>query len=172
MEMFLKCYVEVPLAFADVASVMRWNPGGWLDGLAAPARDAGAALLVEVGLGVGGRPLRRPAALEIGEATSDTRTASLPVRLHGADGGHLFPDFRGTLDAAWLGPTRTQLALVLDYAPPLGLAGRMADRALLHRVAETAMRGLLERAAARLVAIQGPSAPGAPVAADALGGLA
>lgn len=157
--MFLKSYVEVPLAFADVAAVMLHNPSGWLDGLAAPAQQAGARLLVEVGLGVGGRPLRRTAALEVGRATIDTRTSSLPVRLHGADGGHLFPDFHGTLDAAWLGPARTQLALALDYTPPLGLAGRVADRALLHRVAETVIRDLLERAAARLVEIMGPAEP-------------
>lgn len=156
--MFLKSYVEVPLPFADVAAIMLRNPTGWMAGLATQAHETGARLLVDVGLDIG-RPLRRPVELEVGRAVVGTRTATLPVRLHGGDGGHLFPSFQGTLDAAWLGPSCTQLALSLDYQPPLGLVGRLADRALLHRVAETMIRDLVERSAGRLTEIMAVTTP-------------
>lgn len=156
--MFLKCYVEVPLPYAQVRERMASQPGTWLGNLTDAAQRDGDRLLVEVGLTAAGHRLRRSASLETGSMRSDERVALLPVRLSIDDGNRLFPTMEGTLDAAWLGDRRSQLALALRYSPPLGLVGQAVDRALLHRVTETVMRSFLEAAAARLVLDQSAGA--------------
>jgi hypothetical protein len=133
-----------------VEAAMRQAPHEWLRGMAAEAGLHGERMLVEVGLQVGGRPLSRPVGLEVGDLVATNRVASLPLWLQPDEPAGLVPSFTGSLDAAWLGPGRTHLALALQYEPPLGALGRMADRALLHRVAETMARRLLESVAERL----------------------
>ena len=148
--MFLKSYVEVAVRFEAVQAVMLREPQTWLDGLAVTTEQEGERLLVDVGLEVGGRRLRRPADLVLGQPQATQVVTSLPLRIRVHGDQRLFPSFYGSLDAAWLGPTRTQLALSLQYEPPLGMVGRAVDRTLLHRVAETAARIFLEQAAHRL----------------------
>jgi hypothetical protein len=155
--MFLKSYVEVTVTFEAVQTVMLREPQTWLDGLAVTTEQEGERLLVDVGLEVGGRRLQRAAELVLGQPQATQVVASLPLRLRVHGDQRLLPSFYGSLDAAWLGPTRTQLALSLQYEPPLGIVGRAVDRTLLHRVAETAARNFLEKAAHRLQerAVQG-----------------
>ena len=155
--MFLKSYVEVPVTFEAVQAVMLREPQTWLDGLAVTTEQEGERLLVDVGLEVGGHRLRRPADLVLGQPQATQVVTSLPLRIRVHGDQRLFPSFYGSLDAAWLGPTRTQLALSLQYEPPLGMVGRAVDRTLLHRVAETAARNFLQLAAHRLeeLAVQG-----------------
>jgi hypothetical protein len=74
----------------------------------------------------------------------------LPMRLRARDHRRLFPTLECSLDAAWLGPGRTYLALSAIYEPPLGLVGRAVDRTLLHRVAETAVQRFLVAVAREL----------------------
>ncbi len=150
--MFLKSYVEIPVAFDTVQAAILQEPGTWLDGLAMEAEREGERLLVEVGLEVGRRPLRRTAELVLGEPQISQVVTSLPLRLRVHGSQRLLPSFQGSLDAAWLGPSRTQLALSLQYDPPLGMVGKAMDRTLLHRVAETAAHSFLELAAQRLKA--------------------
>jgi hypothetical protein len=94
----------------------------------------------------------RSAWLETGEPLITDRVASLPLWIEARDLRGLFPSFTGSLDAAWLGGERTHLALSAWYVPPLGVLGSVADRALLHRVAEAVARNFLEKVAERLLA--------------------
>jgi hypothetical protein len=48
------------------------------------------------------------------------------------------------LEVASLGPSATQLAISARYSPPLGIVGRMLDRAVLHRVAEATIKDFLD----------------------------
>lgn len=150
--MFLKSVTDVSVNFEEVRAAMLRRPHPWLDGLAAAAGEEGDRLLVEVGLEVRGRELSRRARLEVGKAIATDRIASLPLRLHVEDHEWLFPALEGSLDAAWLGPGRTHLALTAQYEPPFGVIGRAVDRALLHRVAEAVAQRFLEAVARRLAA--------------------
>lgn len=150
--MFLKSVTEASVDFEEVRAAMLRRPHPWLDGLAAAAGGEGDRLLVEVGLEVRDRELSRRASLEVGEAIATDRIASLPLRLHVEDHEWLFPALEGSLDAAWLGPGRTHLALTAHYEPPFGVIGRAVDRALLHRVAEAVAQRFLEAVARRLTA--------------------
>jgi hypothetical protein len=149
--MFLKSYVEIEASFDVVQAAMLSDPGQRLAGLAAVVEQEGERLLVEVGLEVGGRQLGRRADLVLGEPQVTELVVSLPVRIRVHGDHRMFPSLYGSLDAAWLGATRTQLALSLQYEPPLGALGRAIDRTLLHRVAETVAHDLLRLAAQRLL---------------------
>ena len=150
--MFLKSVTELTVDFDDVRAAMLHRPHRWLEGLADAAGREGDRLLVDVGLELGDHQLRRLARLELGEPVSTDRIASLPLRLRVEDHARMFPQLEGSLDAAWLGPARTHLALTAQYEPPFGVIGRAVDRALLHRVAEAVAQRFLEAVAQRLAA--------------------
>lgn len=149
--MFLKAVTEVPIDFEAVRAAMVRHPQPWLAQVAEAAGDDYGRFLVDVGLPLAGHELTRPAMLQVGEPMSlGDRVVSLPVRLRMADHAGLFPVLEGDLDAAWLGAGRTHLAMAVQYEPPFGLLGRVADGALLHRVAELVVQRFLEAVARRL----------------------
>ncbi len=148
--MFLKSVTDLDLDFANVTAAMLSEPRTWLAGLATAAGAEGDRLLLDVGLEVGGHDVSRRACLEVGEPMAVYRVAQLPLRLRVVGHQGLFPSLDGTLDAAWLGPGRTHLALTANYDPPLGVVGRAVDRALLHRVAEAVAQRFLEAIAGEL----------------------
>lgn len=158
--MFLKSHTEVSLDFAAVRAAMLLRPPRWLDGLMDAAGEDGERLLVQVGLSVGGRELSRRAWLEAGNPIATERVISLPLRMRVEDHEQLFPSLEGTLDAAWLGPGSTHLALAMQYEPPFGLVGELADRALLHRVAEVVVQRFLTNAAHHLASLPGTNEAG------------
>jgi hypothetical protein len=156
---FLKTVTELAADFHDVRLAMLRDPREWLASLGAEAGEEGDRLVVQVGLEVAGRQVGGRAQLEVGEPMTTDRVVMLPVRLRARDHRRLFPTMEGSLDIAWLGHDRTYLSLSLTYEPPLGVMGRAADRALLHRVAETAVQRLLHAVAQELTARAGePSA--------------
>jgi hypothetical protein len=148
--MFLKSVTELNVDFADVRAAMLSEPRTWLAGLAAAAGADGEQLLVDVGLEVGGHEIGRRAKLEVRAPMTADRVVLLPLSLRVEDYRRLFPSLEGSLDAAWLGPGRTHLALTATYDPPLGVLGRVVDRALLHRVAEAVAQRFLEAIAREL----------------------
>jgi hypothetical protein len=150
--MFLKSVTELDAEFEDVRAAMLGSPVRRLERLAAAAGDEGDRMLVDVGLQVGGRDLRQRARLELGTAVTTERTVSLPLTLGVEDHRQLFPTLECSLEAAWLGPGRTHLALMAQYEPPFGLVGRAVDRALLHRVAEAVAQRFLEAVGGELAA--------------------
>jgi hypothetical protein len=154
--MFLKSVTELTRDFDEVRAAMLHRPDGWLDDLASAAGVASGHLMVKVGLDVGGHQLSRRARLDVGEAVSTDRVVSLPLRLQVEEHERLFPTLDGCLDAAWLGPGLTHLALTAQYEPPFGAVGRAVDRALLHRVAEAVAQRFLEAIARRLAAWPAP----------------
>jgi hypothetical protein len=149
--MFVKSVTEVPVEFDAIRASMTGASRRWLTGLAETAAGDHDELLVQVGLTVGGREVTRSATLEMGQAANlGDAVLSLPFHLRMTDHAGLFPELEGGLDAAWLGPGRTHLALTAQYEPPFGVLGRAADEVLLHRVAELVAQRFLEAIARRL----------------------
>ena len=69
-----------------------------------------------------------------------------------AGAGALLPRLDADIEVGSLGPERTQVAISGRYTPPLGQAGRVIDRVLLHRVAEATVKDFVDPVAARLLA--------------------
>jgi hypothetical protein len=74
----------------------------------------------------------------------------LPVSWKATGPGGLFPSLEADIELAPMGETCTQLAVSARYSIPLGAVGRLADRALLHRVAEATIRDFVHRAASAI----------------------
>ena len=143
--MFLKTVTELPVEFDVVRASMTGASRRWLTGLAEAAAEDHDRLLVEVGLTVAGRDVTGTARLEMGRAVAlGECVLSLPFQLRMTGHAGLFPELDGGVDAAWLGPRRTHLALTAQYEPPMGVLGRAADGMLLHRVAELIAQRFLD----------------------------
>jgi hypothetical protein len=68
--------------------------------------------------------------------------------------GHpsLFPALDADLEVSPLGESQSELSLRGRYEPPGGAPGRVADRLVLHRLADATVRAFLSRLALRLEA--------------------
>ncbi|HVA38977.1 MAG TPA: hypothetical protein VNJ51_15325 [Candidatus Dormibacteraeota bacterium] len=56
-----------------------------------------------------------------------------------------FPEFTGWIEAVPLSSTRTQLAILGDYTPPMGIVGSVIDAVGGHVVAQVTVRRFVER---------------------------
>jgi hypothetical protein len=149
--MFLKSQTELPLGFPAISRALGQIPADTIVEVAADVQRRGQKLLVDIDLaGIAAEFEERP-QVEVGERSCTDRTASLPFRLVVKAGGRVIWSMDGSLDAAWLGPHLTHLALSVQYEMPHIVIAGPADRALLHRVAEVTAQRFVETAAQRLM---------------------
>jgi hypothetical protein len=149
-EVFLRSYVVVAAPFEKVGAQIAKGAENWLPKMANDANGGGEKLLSELGFDLGKRRVGRRIKVEIGAPTASAAIIFMPIRWRAATEGGLFPTLEGELEVAALGSARTQLGLSANYQPPLGLIGKIADRALFHRVAEVTVKDFLERIGERL----------------------
>ena len=148
--MFLRAYVELNLAIAEVEEALVRSPAEWIPGLASSAEERGDQLLAEVGFPVGGLQVGKRVEIELGPPVRTPSRTWLPVTWRATGPRGIFPSLEGELEVAALGRHLTQLGLSARYKPPFGLVGQYLDRALLHRVAEATIRDFVERVAVAL----------------------
>jgi hypothetical protein len=143
--MFIRYYIELPLAVANVEQALAGSPAGWLSAVAGEAQARGDGLLGEIGVGPLGARLRRQVKIRLGEPVRFPSMTSLPLTWEPVGLEGLLPRLDANLELGSLGGDRTQLALSARYRPPLGAVGRAVDRVLLHRVAEATVKDFLDR---------------------------
>jgi hypothetical protein len=143
--MFLRCSVVVARPIAEVEAEMAAGAENWMPAMARQANGDGEDLLSELGFNLGKRRIGRRIKVEIGAPSATAGLMFLPIRWRSATEVGLFPTLEGALEVAALGSSRTQLGLSANYEPPLGLIGKIADRALFHRVAEVTVNDFLAR---------------------------
>ncbi len=142
--MDVRAELALALPFWQVQEVMEAGPRGWVPSLE-EGRDGG--LVTEVGIGSGVSWLGRRVALRVGQPSTWPGGCAVPISWRAEHRPELFPELAGVLEATPASPERTLLVLEASYTPPAGAAGELADRALLHRVAEATVQGFLERSA-------------------------
>lgn len=143
--MFVRYYVMISRPFAEVEAELTAGAAHWLPAMAQRANGHGAQLLSELGFDVGKRRIGRRIEVKLGAPERTAGVTLLPVRWQAATKAGLFPALEGQLEIAKLGLTTTQVGLSASYDPPLGLVGKIADRALLHRVAEVTVQDFMKR---------------------------
>jgi hypothetical protein len=148
--MFVRYYVEIPLPPDEVEAALLGAPAGWLSALGGAAGQRGDGLLAEVGVGPLGPHLGQRVTVSVGAPLRLPSKTLLPFTWRPTSGNGLLPDLDGDIELGALGPGRTQVALSARYRPPLGSLGRVADRVLLHRVAEATVKDFLDRIATAL----------------------
>lgn len=88
--------------------------------------------------------------LTMGMAEIHSYGLAFPVKWTASGASLLFPELEADLILAAKGVAETELTLRGNYDPPLGAIGQVADRLVLHRVAEATVKDWMDRLAAAL----------------------
>jgi len=151
--MFVRYYVEIPLPPELVLVTLARDATGWMPGLAGEAHRHGEAILASVGFDLGALHVGKRVRLDVGMPVRVNGRHLIPLAWRATGAGALFPALDADLEIAPLGPHATQLAIAGRYEPPLGTLGRVANRALLHRVAEGTIKRFLDGVRSTIEAI-------------------
>lgn len=143
--MFARYFIELPMDAWQVEAALTDEREAFLQPIARSATDRGDRLLADVGFGDTVR-IERLVAIDLGPSVRTTSKTIIPFswRATGTSAG-LFPTMEGDLEVASLGTFLTQLSISARYSPPLGVVGRMLDRAVLHRIAEATLKDFLDQ---------------------------
>jgi hypothetical protein len=155
--MFLRYYLDLPAPFPSVETSLLDEPATWVPGLLREAEDRGERLLTDVGFVLDARRIDKQVEVQFGTPHRLPSKTRLPMTWRATGTDRLFPQLEADLEVAALGPDRTQLSISAQYRPPLGAAGRVIDRALLHRVAEATIKDFLDRVGERVDAHRAPT---------------
>lgn len=112
----------------------------------------GRAQLAKVGVKVANVAIYKHVRLEVGNSHVEAHRDSLMLAVSwtAAGGPPLFPRMEGTLHADPDGIQSTRLTLNARYDPPMGTLGKLLDRALMHRLAQSTMDDFVIRLAASI----------------------
>jgi hypothetical protein len=160
--MFLRCYVELAAPYADVDAALTSDGSEWLPALATSAEEGGERRMAEVGFGKAVR-VGRSVVVKVGEPARLEFKTLQPISWRPAHAEALLPAMDAEIEVAPMGAAHTQLAMTARYTPPFGMVGRVADRALLHRVAEATIKDFLDRVAGRVEERLAAPGNGSPV---------
>lgn len=141
--MFAQASATLPNASGAVVAALT-DPGRkWMLAL----NGTGRQHLHRVGVRLGQVPVYKQVRLRVGAHSDDDRKDSvmLPVSWEVAGGPAIFPRMEGTLHVEPEGPTLTRLTLNATYDPPFGDLGRLADRVVMHRLAQMTMSDFVAR---------------------------
>jgi hypothetical protein len=147
---FLRYFVTIDRAAPEVEEVFEAGVGSWIPALVQKANGDSMQLLTELGFDVAKRRIEKKIEVTVGRPKRTVGATLVPIRWQAVSTSWLFPALEGQLEIAPLGTSKTQLGLSAAYDPPLGLAGKIADRALLHRVAEVTIKDFLESVGRRI----------------------
>ena len=147
--MLVRYFIELDAPETSVAAVLAGSPGAWIPNLIRRASDRGEQLLAEVGFGDRVR-LSKQVEISVGDPRRIGSALYIPIVWQATGPSGVFPVLEGDLELASLGEGRTQLAISARYTPPLDGLGKLADRALLHRVAESTVKDFLDQVGERV----------------------
>ena len=152
--MFVHYFAYVPLHLGVVEhrlDSLRDDLEGW----AGVAYREGEELRAKVGPSIDGRA--KEVTLEIGIAEIHRSGLVYPISWTAIGAQALFPKLTGELVLSHVGPAKTKLSLEATYRPPMGALGKMADRVLLGRFAESTVQNWVDQLAGALTADQSVS---------------
>jgi hypothetical protein len=149
----VECSTEMDMTFEDARRAILRSPEQWLGTIASAAHGREEQLLADIGFDVAGVRLKRQAVVEVLNFVWSGPRVVLLIRWRSSHAAGLFPVFEGSLEILQLDRDRSRLSVSGEYQPPGGAAGRVGDRALLHRVAKATVKDFVERASAALPAL-------------------
>ena len=148
---FVRDFVELDAPFGKVRSAFLDAGSTWLGPLASDARAEGERLRMRIGVGDNGDTvLSKEVHLVVSQPRESKGELLVSLTWEANQGTWLFPRLDADMGLAPIGDGICQLWLDGTYKPPLGRTGQFLDQALLHRVAESTVRGFLIRVARSL----------------------
>ena len=145
--MFVHYYTYVPLPLGVVEhrlDALRDALEDW----AGVAYREGEELRAKVGPSVGGHA--KEVRLVIGIAEIHRTGLVYPISWTATGAQALFPKLTGELVLSHVGPEQTRLSLEATYQPPMGPLGRVVDRVVLGRFAESTVKNWVDQLAEAL----------------------
>lgn len=135
----------------EVSALLFEDPAALLRAPEEPVKLPAGRPTVSVEVRFADFSFRRIAVVGFGPIVmEDDGTQRLPLWWEAADQPWLFPTFDGGLEVRPSDPG-TELRLEGRYRPPLGTAGALLNRAVLHRSATASLETLLDRLSAQLL---------------------
>ncbi len=157
--------VEAPFEVA-AARLVRLLQEGSLSGVCEGAYEGGLAAVLRVGPFGGKRGLSKLVRVCFAEPVRRGAILTVPLRWEATGAaGDLFPVLDADLIVARHGDRQTLLGITGSYRPPLGRAGAVLDRAVMHRLATATVRSLLEGLSGAIARPAPHSLPGPGMAA-------
>jgi hypothetical protein len=147
--MFVYYYVHLAVPADEAWARLRSMTG--LEGEAEAAYREGEELRTRLSPREGAF-LTKAVRLRVGVPQSGPGETTLPITWVASGTPGLFPRMDADLVLTDLGAELTQLTFRGSYRPPLGTVGRVVDRRLLHRVAESCVKSFVDRLARALTA--------------------
>ncbi len=148
--MLIQDFVQVKAPYAAVRGRLGEPHPRWLADGATAAYAEGERLFLTISAAGGQLTVRKRVHIDLGAATSRGDGAVVPLSWWATGAECLFPTLDADLEIMPMGPDQVMLTLMGRYEPPLGSVGRVANRLVLHRVAEACVRSFLRRTAANL----------------------
>lgn len=144
--MFTYYYVLIERSLDDVEE--RFNSFfGRFNSWAEAAYREGEDLRASISVGLGSASVAKAVRMQVGDPVRADKESIVPIVWEATGPTALFPTMTGKLILAAVGPDLTQLAFRGDYDPPLGAIGRVLDKVLMHRLAESSVKGFVDRVA-------------------------
>ena len=146
--MFVHYFTHVPLHLGIVQhrlDELRHALEDW----AGVAYREGEELRAKVGPSVTGPA--KEVKLVIGTAEIHRTGLVYPISWTAIGAQALFPKLTGELVLSHMGPEQTKLSLEATYQPPLGPLGRVVDRVVLGRFAESTVKNWVDQLAEALI---------------------
>ena len=152
--MLVRDFIEVPLSL-ETAVDGAGDPAVWTRALEAELGPEERTMLARFGIDGMMPRVGKTVEVRVGAAHRHPRGTIIDVQWQAADGSNWFPVMQADVTLSALGANWTHIEFNGTYMPPGGLPGRVADRLVLHRVAEHAVRLVLTRLADSLVVVGG-----------------
>lgn len=146
--MFVHYFADVDLPMAVVERRVDELRSS-LDSFAHVAYREGEELRARVGPRLTG--YAKEVRLDIGVPEVHRSGLIYPIRWTATGAEALFPVLNAELILSHVGPDHTRMSFEGTYEPPLGALGRVVDRVLLGRVAESTVKRWVDQLAAALV---------------------
>ncbi|MGH8942605.1 MAG: hypothetical protein ACRDWF_07305 [Acidimicrobiia bacterium] len=147
--MFVRYEAELPMGMSAVEHGLEAVRSD-LSSIANVAYRKGEELRAKVGPGTGS--VAKEVRLEIGTPEIHRSGLIYPVKWSAVGSHVLFPRLTADLIVSHVGHDRTRIILDGTYQPPLGQLGKVVDRVLMRRVAESTVKTWMDGLVGSLVA--------------------
>ena len=146
----LRCYEYVNRPYEQVRDLLRGQPLELLQRATTSAASRARTLAATLHVGVAGIDIGVDVRTNVQRIREEERAAAvspatiLEIGWEASGAPRLFPVMHLELSAWPLSSTETQIEIVGEYRPPLGVVGNAFDAAVGHRIAEASMKNFLE----------------------------
>lgn len=142
--MFTYYFLQIDRPFEVVEPRFRSFFAAFGDWAEAAYRE-GEELRSNISVGKGPASVAKAVRMQVGDPIQAREETTVPVIWEATGPSGLFPKMEGSLIMAAVGADLTQLAFRGTYDPPMGALGRALDKVLMHRLAESSVKGFVDR---------------------------